>query len=229
MARRLHVWVTGASRGIGSAIARRLGVHHQVTASARNEHDLAKLNLFAVPCDVADRESVEAAHNVAVNQYGPVDVLVNNAGIGIFKPVVEMNWEEFDDLLDINLRGMFHCTKSVLPDMLARRQGMIIDINSISTLRAFPGNAGYSMTKAGALQFGRAMREEVRDHGIKVVEIIVGATDTDIWHPEPRATHAHRMMQPDDVADVVNDTVEKFSNQRLHVEEIIMRPQLGDL
>jgi short-subunit dehydrogenase len=225
----LHIWITGASRGIGLAIARRLSVQHNVTASARNEHDLLQPGIQAVPCDVADRESVQHAYQKAIEKFGPVDVLVNNAGIGIFKPVSELTWEEFDDLLDINLRGMFYCTKMVLPEMMLRRSGMIIDVNSVATQRAFPNNAGYATTKAGALAFGRSLREEVRDLGIKVVELIVGATDTDIWMAEPRAQFQHRMMHPDDIADVVEDVVDQFRNHRLHIEEVVVRPQLGDL
>lgn len=228
MGKRLHIWVTGASRGLGAAIAQHLSDHHHVTASARSSVE-DHTSIFSAPCDVTDAKSVARAHATAIQKFGPVDVLINNAGIGVFKPVDQCTLEDFDSLIATNLRGLFVCTSLVLPSMIDRHEGMLIDINSVATLRAFPNNAIYAATKAGALAFGRSLREEVRAHGVKVVEVVVGATSTDIWNSDVRSQNEYRMMQPSDVADVVADVVNNYHNHRMQVEAILVRPQLGDL
>lgn len=236
MAERLHIWITGASRGIGAAIAQELAPHHNVTLSGRNEASLIQVeNMLpsgaaaVVPCDVASSTSVHDAYNEAVALFGPVDILVTNAGIGIFKPIVELTEQEFDDQIDINLRGTFLCVRAVLPAMIERSRGMIIDINSISTLRAFPGNGAYAASKAGAAAMLRALRQEVRMFGIKVTSIMVGATETEIWPVEARSEHGPRMMKPHDIAKAVGQVANGFHDVRTHVEEIVLRPQFGDL
>ena len=228
MDKRLHIWITGASRGIGAAIADHLSANHNVTASARTatkQHN----SLFSAPCDVTDPDSVRAAHDLAVTKFGPVNVLINNAGIGVFKAVEDSTLADFDSMVNTNLRGIYICTAIVLPSMIEHHEGMLIDINSISTLKAFPNNAIYAATKAGALAFGRSLREEVRSQGIKVIEVVVGATSTDIWDPTLRSQFQFRMMLPEDVAEVVADVVSKYDNDRLHLEGLLIRPQLGDL
>lgn len=228
MANRLHIWVTGASRGIGVAIAKRLSHDHNVTASSRNI--LAEQpGIYSAPCDVTDADSVAKAHASAVEKFGPVQILINNAGIGVWKAVEDTTLEDFDAMVNTNLRGLFICTSLVLPSMISSREGMLIDINSVSTLKAFPNNAIYAATKAGALAFGRSLREEVRSQGIKVVEFVVGATSTDIWNDELRHQFEFRMMQPDDIAEIILDVVSKYGNERVHLEGVLVRPQLGDL
>ncbi len=225
----LHIWITGASRGIGAAIAERLSEHYNVTASSRSGAAQSPPHLVSVPCDVADRDSVEKAHEMAVGYFGPVNVVVLCAGIGRFEPVSTMQHHTFQEMLSVNMQGMFNVVKCVLPSMLAVGAGMIVDVNSVASLRAFPSNAAYAATKAGTLAFCRSLREEVRSSGIKVVELIVGATDTDIWDPPAREQFRHRMMMPSDVARVVSNVVEGYAHSRVLVEEVVVRPQLGDL
>jgi NAD(P)-dependent dehydrogenase (short-subunit alcohol dehydrogenase family) len=236
MVERLHIWITGASRGIGAAIAQQLAPAHNITLSGRNEASLLQIeNMLpggcaaVVPCDVADPVSVRDAYQEASALFGPVDVLIANAGIGIFKPLDEMSEQEFDDLIDINLRGVFYSTKAVLPSMIERRRGMIVDINSVSTLRAFPGNGAYAASKAGVAAMMRALRQEVRASGIKVTSVMIGATETDIWPDEARLEHAQRMMKAHDVAVAIEGVVNTFHNPRMHLEEVVVRPQNGDL
>lgn len=237
MSERLHVWITGGGRGIGAAIATALAPTHDVSISGRDTGRLADVitrlpsgtRVVAHACDVADIASVTEAHRVFVEAHGPVDVLVNNAGIGIFKPLVDMSVEEFDMQVAINLRGTFLCTKAVLPGMLERERGQIVNINSIAAVTAYTGNTIYAATKSGALAISRSLRNEVRDHGIKVHDLLVGATSTDIWPDAAREEFGHRMMRPDDVASVVADLVADFFHPRTHVEELVLRPQRGDL
>ena len=237
MSERLHIWITGAGRGIGAAIARALAADHNLSISARDTARLAEVithaptgsRIVAHTCDVRDAASVREAHETFVQAHGPVDVLINNAGIGIFRPLVDLSIEEFDDQINVNLRGVFLCVKAVLPSMIERQRGQIVTINSIAALTAYTNSTAYGASKAGALAMSRSLRNEVRDHGIKVHDLLVGATSTDIWPDSARDEFGHRMMRPDDVAAVVQDLVSDFFHPRTHIEELVLRPQRGDL
>ncbi|MCX6139906.1 MAG: SDR family NAD(P)-dependent oxidoreductase [Candidatus Kapabacteria bacterium] len=236
MPQSLHIWITGAGRGIGAAIAKHLGGRHRITLSGRTESTLQQVaeqlpsqNAFTAPCDVTDPQSVSAAHASAVGHFGTVDVLINNAGIGVFKDLAEMSLEEFDAQIAVNLRGVFLCAKAVLPQMIERERGMIVTINSVAAISAFSGCSGYGASKAGALALTRSLRQEVRDSHVKVTDILVGATETEIWAQEDRDTNGARMMQAQDVADAVQMLVASYDNPRTHFEEILIRPQRGDL
>ena len=237
MSDRLHVWVTGASRGIGLAIARALSPHHLVSISARDTARLTEVithapsgsSICAHACDVRNEHSVRDAHRVFVERFGPVDVLINNAGVAVFKPMADLTLEEFDEQIAVNLRGVFLCTKTVLPDMLYRQRGQIVTINSIAATTAYTGSTAYGASKSGALALSRSLRNEVRDAGIKIHDVLVGATSTDIWPDAARNEFEHRMMRPDDVAAVVADLVADFFHPRTHIEEMVLRPQRGDL
>lgn len=236
MSASLHIWITGAGRGIGAAIAQHLGTKHRITLSGRNEASLRQIeNMLpgghsaVVPCDVADEHSVAIAHAAATQLFGPVDVLINNAGVAVFTDLVDMTVDAFDDQIAVNLRGVFLGIKSVLPSMVERHKGMIITINSVAAVSAFSGCTGYGASKAGALALTRSLRNEVRGRNIKVSDVLVGATDTDIWGEEERASLGERMMQSDDVADAVQMIIGSFNNPRVQFEEILIRPQRGDL
>lgn len=237
MSERLHIWITGASRGIGEAIARSLAAEHDLSISGRDTARLAEVithapsgsRIVAHACDVSSVASVREAHDVFVHAHGPVDVLINNAGIGVFRPMIDMSVDEFDEQINVNLRGLFLCTKVVLPTMIERQRGQIVNINSVAACTAFTNSTAYGASKAGALALSRSLRNEVRDDGIKVHDLLVGATATDIWPDSARDEFGHRMMKPDDVAAVVHDLVSDFFHPRTHIEELILRPQRGDL
>ncbi len=232
----LHIWITGAGQGIGAAIASQLGTQHHITLSGRHETSLRGIadtlprgHASVVTCNVSDEQSIQQAHADAVAVFGPVDVLVNNAGIGVYTNLEDMSIQDFDEQISVNLRGVFICTKSVLPSMLLRQRGMIITINSIASVTAFLGCTAYGASKAGALALTRSLRNEVRDRNVKVTDLLVGATDTDIWSAQDRADSGERMMQSRDVAGAVQMVVDSFDNPRTHFEEIVIRPQRGDL
>lgn len=236
MTESLHIWITGAGSGIGASIAHTLASAHRVSLLGRSKDSLDAVAALlpskswcVTPADVTDAQAVSSAHAEAVRQHGPVDVLVNNAGVGIYKPLAEMTVEEFDEQIGVNLRGTFLCTKSVLPSMLERRSGMIINVNSIASITAFEGGSAYGASKSGALTMMRTLRNEVRGSGIKISDILLGATQTPMWTEEAITEHRKRMMQADDVADCIRMLVEGFYNPRTHIEEIILRPQHGDI
>lgn len=234
--KRKHVWITGASGGIGAAIAEALSASCNLTLSARNEASLHQVGQLlpkqtsqTIVCDVADAGSLARCNTLAEKMYGPVNVLVNSAGIGIWKSIVDMSEEEFADQQKINLTGGFLTAKTVLPSMLMHNYGMIITINSISAVTAYEGNGGYGSSKAGLLALNRVLRNEVRHRGIKITDIILGATVSEMWELQERQDLGARMMLAQDVAGVVAFLVSNLNNPRTHIEEIIMRPQKGDL
>ncbi len=154
--------------------------------------------------DVSDYRQVEALMDAAVRRFGQVDILVNNAGNALAKPVADSTPDDLDFQIDVNLKGVCYGCRAVLPHMIARRQGQIINIGSICSLRHFPNYAAYVAAKWGVLGFSRSLYEEVRIHGIRVNVLCPAAVNTpwaDLagaalpWPPEDR-------LQPDDLAEM---------------------------
>jgi 3-oxoacyl-[acyl-carrier protein] reductase len=230
------IWVTGASRGIGAACAKHLArTGAKMAVSARKSDSLTSLTesfasdarYHVIPCDVANRESVAAAVKDISFHLGAVDILINNAGLGIFAPFTELSIDDADAMLNVNLRGAFLCTHAVLPYMIEQSEGVIVNINSVAALKTFKNSSMYAASKAGLLAMSRVVREEVREHGIKVIDLMIGATETDIWSVEARNEFSPRMMQPDDIAESLLATLRL--SPRMMPEELVLRPQQGDL
>ena len=232
------VWITGASKGIGLACARALAqTGRHVVMSSRNRPELIRAvmgirteggDAKAVQCDVSNEEDVDWAIKSIVKAFGEgPDILINNAGISPYYDIEEMTPEIFDSVIGINLTGNFLCAKAVLPEMIRKGKGTIIQMLSIASVKAFSGGTAYGASKFGALGFTNALREEVRDKGIKVVAMMPGAVETPSWSEEERNEYHERMMQPEDIARAVIDILNQ--PQRAMVEEIILRPIGGDL
>jgi NAD(P)-dependent dehydrogenase (short-subunit alcohol dehydrogenase family) len=231
------VWVTGASRGIGAAVARAFAADgarvalsgRTVVALRRNTREIEQAGWTAVSveCDVTSEASVRRAFDLILKKFGRIDVLVNNAGVTYFKPFEQTTVKEFDHVIATNLRGTFLCAKSVLPAMVKRGHGYIINIISVTATTAFENSSAYAAAKAGMLGMSRSLRAEVRKKGVRVIDILPGAVETEMWSSEARKKYHEKMMQPKDVADVV---VSLFRQpQRIVTEEILIRPLEGDL
>lgn len=234
------IWITGGSRGIGLASAIALASKGtRLILSARSEEDLhnaaqkvrsvsgSGVAPLVVPCDVTKPESVQTAWTLISEQFGGVDILINNAGIGIFKPFLELTLEEISLSLDANIKGAFLCAQAAARGMQERGSGVIVSLNSVAAKTTFTGASIYAASKAGLMAANRVIRAELRDSGVKVIDLFVGATETDIWSPANREEFRSRMMQPEDIAAAIVTTLEL--PQRIMPEEIILRPQLGDL
>ncbi|MGA7159503.1 MAG: SDR family oxidoreductase [Bacteroidota bacterium] len=231
------VWVTGASRGIGAAIARAFaesGAHvilsgRSLYALRRNAEEIRETGGRAtvVRCDVESEKSVHLAFTTISKKIGRVDILVNNAGATYFKPFAKTTVKEYDHLMATNLRGVFLCIKSVLPGMVKRKKGSIINILSVSAITTFKNSSAYAATKAGLLALSRGLRSEVRKAGVRVVDILPGAVETEMWDRDERKKYHEKMMQPEDVAEIV---VSIFRQpKRVLTEEIVIRPVEGDI
>lgn len=181
--------VTGASRGIGLAIARRLAAAGaRVAMLARGADALAARAAelggaaLPVPCDVTDADAVARALKVTTLAFGgPPDILINNAGIFQPLPVAETTPAAFSDVLRVNLTAGFHVIHAVLGEMRARKRGHIVSIGSISDRVTFPGNGAYAASKFGLRALHQVLREELRGSGVRTTLVSPASVDTDIW------------------------------------------------
>ena len=198
--------VTGASRGIGRAVALRLAADYHIIAVARDEKRLQQLaheiasgggECRPVAVDLARPDDIERAlHGVEAN------VLVNNAGVITKKPLLKLTPQDWHEMIDVNLNALFHLTRLVLPAMVARGAGHIVNIASIAGRSAFPGGTGYVATKHAVLGFSESLMLEVRESGVKVSVVMPGSVATDMLvgdNPD-----RSWMLKPEDVAEVVS-------------------------
>jgi 3-oxoacyl-[acyl-carrier protein] reductase len=221
--------VTGSGRGIGRAIAIELGrLGAQVILAARSRNELEETarmigkNASVVPTDVRKKDDLQRLFEQTTTALGPVDVLVNAAGLGIFGPVIDFTDEGFEILIQTNLRGIFFASRFVLPSMIERKQGHIINIASIAGKVGSANRAVYCASKFGVVGFTDSLAEEVRQHGVRVSVICPGSTDTRFSPSETSGKSRERMLRPEDIAHAVGMIVRQEPNS--FISEIIMRP-----
>jgi 3-oxoacyl-[acyl-carrier protein] reductase len=207
-------FVTGGTEGIGRAIASALGKGgYRVGLCARTESTVRKtvealqsvgIAAAGVAADVSDeRQVTEAVRNIE-DGLGPIDVLVNNAGIAIIKPFDQLTLEDWDSTMATNLRSLYLVTRRVLPGMRSRKQGSIVNIASLAGRNGFAGGSAYSASKHAVLGFSRSLMLEVRGDNVRVIAICPGSVDTElIRSQEMLARPGARILAPGDVADVV--------------------------
>lgn len=181
-----RAYVTGAAQGIGLAIARRLvegGARVCLTDVNEEQVQAAAAELgdatFGARCDVRSAEEVEATMTAAAEAFGGLDIVVNNAGIEIGKPIVETTSEEFRNLLDINVIGVFHGMKSSVPH-LAASKGVIVNIASVAGLGGCPLLSAYCASKGAVMRLTEVGAIELRDAGVRVVAICPAFVDTEM-------------------------------------------------
>ena len=223
--------VTGASRGLGLAIAHELSERgYHLILTARSQPSLARIarrlpNSTAFACDIRQPESV-AALAALVRRRRSLDVLINTAGIaGPASPIATLAFDAWREVIDTNLHGTFLVTQSLLPYL--GKGSVIVNNLSIAARTAFPGMAAYNSSKRGLLAFTETLRDELRPRGIRVVALLPGATDTDIWKQFWPAAPRRRMMSPKTVARAVADAVALPPNAS--VDELVITPSAGAL
>lgn len=207
--------VTGGTRGIGLAAAEALareGVN--VCISARSEQEIKRtvINLeklgegcaSGVVCDVRDNDQVQALFERTASELGGVDILINNAGVGIFESVEKMRPEDFRAILETNVFGVFYCCHAAIPLMRKRGGGYIINISSLAGTNAHPLMAAYNASKFGLNGFSEALMQEVRHEGIKVSYIMPGSVNTGFSGDQPGPDKSWQ-LRPEDIARVVLD------------------------
>ncbi len=230
------VVITGASQGIGAAIAQAFAEEPaaQLALVARNQERLEAVaaacrdrgaETLVLPCDLTNAAAVEAVARSVLAHWGAPEVLVNNAGLFRPAPLRQTTIEEFQAQLEANLTSAFLVTRAFLEPMIAQRRGHIFFMGSVASLKAYPGSVAYCAAKHGLLGLARVVREETRQLGLRVTVVLPGATYTPSWTgvdlPETR------FMPAEDIARAVRDIY--HLSARTVVEEILLRPQEGDV
>ena len=203
--------VTGGTRGIGHAIAKafvKAGANVAITARTESKIDsvISRLNVAGpgtatgYVCDVRDYKQVKSVFA----EVGGVDILINNAGIGIFSSVESMSPEDFRAVLETNVFGVFYCCHEAIPLMKQRGGGYIINISSLAGANAHPQMAAYNASKFGLNGFSEALMQEVRHDGIKVSYIMPGSVNTEFGGDKSNDQKSWE-LQPGDIAQVVMD------------------------
>ena len=203
--------VTGGSRGIGFAIAEGFvarGMKVAIAGRKQADLDAARARLggdaAAVAADARSADDVDRAVASVADRFGGLDVLINNAGVGVFKPVAEMSSAEWQTVIETNLSGVFNFTRAAIPHLRRRGGGWIINISSLAGKNPFSGGAAYCASKAGLNAFSEALMQEVRYDDIRVSYVMPGSVATG-FGGRGAAAAADWKIQPQDVAEVVID------------------------
>lgn len=232
--------ITGASTGIGRATAMafakagfdvalvsRSSDKLQVLADEINA--IASVKAQSFPLDLGVIEQVKEKVEVILGSFGPVDVLVNNAGMGYTGELNQMPLTDWCQVIDLNVTSVFQCIQAVLPGMRERNSGMIINVASIAARQAFPEWGAYGISKAAVVALSKAISVEEREHGIRVVTILPGAVNTPLWDTDTVQADFDRsgMLTPDLVANAILQTA--LLPPSAVVEELTIMPSGGAL
>jgi NAD(P)-dependent dehydrogenase (short-subunit alcohol dehydrogenase family) len=229
------VWITGSGRGIGAATAIRLAaLGARVVVSARTEKEINAVaerigqnngRALAIPCDVTVAAQIRALVNKIKSDWGAIDILINNAGISTFKKIILTSEEEWDGMMQTNLKSAFLCCQAVLPDMMERQSGHIVNIVSVAGKQPFYNSGAYCASKYGLHGFTEVLRLEMRKYHIRVTAVCPGAVDTSIWGSAN--VDRTRMMKPEQIAKIIAEVCD--NPPELTQEEVVVRPIGGDL
>lgn len=234
--------ITGASSGIGAATARKLsGAGAAVALGARRLERLEELadelrtgggRALAVRTDVTRRAEVAALVDAALSEWDRVDVLVNNAGIMPLSELRERRVEDWDRMIDVNVKGVLYGVAAVLPHMLERQAGHIVNVGSVAGRRPFPGGTVYSATKFAVRSISAGIHKELSaSDGIRVTDVQPGVVDTELADHIPSEEQREgfeerwsdrRKLTPEDVADAILHAV--AAPDRVNVNEVLVRP-----
>jgi NADP-dependent 3-hydroxy acid dehydrogenase YdfG len=219
-------FVTGASRGIGAAVARQLSTAGvSVGLASRSGDDLELDNAIGLRCDVTDPAQVDAAVAATVERFGRLDILVANAGVGAYGPFLELSAEHLEEMIDVNLKGTIYAVRAALPHLLESGAADIVTLASEAGRRGFPGEAVYCASKFGQVGFTRALDGELRERGVRCTNVCPGGVATDFALDDGRGRSPDvlpGMMTADDVAEVVMFVLTRSRNHR--ILETALRP-----
>jgi short-subunit dehydrogenase len=232
----MNVIITGGSKGMGKAIALKFATEkNNLILCSRTEstlketqkeilskHPEVTVNIFAA--DLTNKDELKKFAAFCLS-FGAPDILINNAGTYQPGKCIDQPEVEFEQLMNVNFYSAFYLTRSLVPEMIANKHGHIFNICSIASLKAYRDGGGYGVSKFALYGFSQNLRLELMNHNIKVTAVFPGAVLTDSWAGFDNSSN--RIMEVEDIAEMV------FASTRLSpqavVEDIIIRPQLGDL
>lgn len=210
--------VTGGSGGIGRACVHELAPEMDVLIQYHTDADTAESiadevsgaggNATTYGCDISSRDEVQSMVDHAQAVFGDVDVLVNNAGVLVERPIMEMTPEHITHMLSVNLVGAMYCTQAVLPEMRERGEGWIVNVSSTGGTRGGATSPAYSAAKGGMIAFTKATARRYTADGVRTNVVAPSSTDTDMYPDDRRDAAAAafpqgRMVQPEEVAEAV--------------------------
>jgi 3-oxoacyl-[acyl-carrier protein] reductase len=214
--------ITGASRGLGKAIALKLASlganivlnyrsSEKEALEVENEIKEMGVEVLSVKGDISKLQEVENLVSVAKEKFGNIDIMINNAGITKDTLILRMKEEDFDSVIDVNLKGVFNCLKSITPIMVKQKHGKIINISSVVGITGNAGQVNYAASKAGVIGMTKSLAREVGSRGITVNAVAPGFIETDMTHElndkvkeeAKRNIPLKRFGNPEDVANVV--------------------------
>ncbi len=205
--------VTGAGRGIGRAVCEALGqAGATVVATARSIDQIEAVaseitdaggRAIAIPADIAEESDICSLFDQVNEQFGCLDMLVNNAGMGLFGPVEGFSAGDFDQVMAVNLRGAFLCCQRALRAMIPQGSGYIINISSVVGFKGYPNQAAYTAAKHGVMGLTKSLAVEAQTYGIRVSAVLPGGVDTDMVRVARPDLDPSVLMQPEDIAQTV--------------------------
>ena len=229
--------ITGAGSGIGRAVAVALAqAGAKVVLAARTKQNLDTAaneitksggTALVIPTDVGNEQQVEALVAKTKSSFGYIDILVTSAGGAVFGPLLESRTEDWDTMININLRGTYLCCKHAVREMIPRGRGHILNVLSIASTHILPGSTGYTASKFGALGLTKVIAAEVRSLGIKVTAVIPGAVDTPLWDNSGSTLDRGKMLSSNDVANAMLSIITQPPG--IYTDEIVLMPPLGVL
>ncbi len=215
--------VTGVSKGIGLELVKKLLEEGAKVYGLGRNNSLQHPNFFFIQTDVRNIGEVNAAFDQILKENNhQVHVLVNNAGLGYFGYLEDMPVEQWHEMFDTNVNGIFYCTRRVLESMKKQGLGHIVNISSIAGLEAYPQVAAYSSTKFAVKGLSEALYKEVRDFGVKVTCVYPGSVKTDFFRNSPSIQPHDYMLMPEDLAQVILQALQTPNN--FHQVNLEIRP-----
>jgi 3-hydroxy acid dehydrogenase/malonic semialdehyde reductase len=235
------VFVTGASSGFGTAVARRFAADGaRVIISARRADRIADLadalgpHVLPLTLDVRDRAAVAAAVESLPDEFAAVDLLVNNAGLALgLNPAQDADLDDWDQMIDTNCKGLVYCTRAILPGMVARGRGHVINLGSVAGTYPYPGGNAYGGTKAFVHQFSLAIRSDLHGTGVRVTCVEPGMAETEFSTvryagDQAKADAVYAGMQPltaDDIAEAIHWAAAQPPHVNVNVIELMATAQ----
>lgn len=235
----MNAIITGGTKGIGRAIAERLATEgYNLIICSRSEGDLNeakaalmglndKISVTTSVVDVSQRAEVKAFGALCLSTFATIDILINNAGVFFPGSIYEEEEGALEKMIETNLYSAYHLTRKLIPQMMTQKSGYIINMASIASFMAYPNGGSYSISKFALRGFSKVLREELKEHNIKVSTVMPGATWSHSWEGMKDQLPESRLMQASDIADTIWNIINLGPSAV--VEEVVLRPQLGDL
>ena len=226
--------ITGASTGIGRSLAIKLSEQYLVHLISRNKENLNKTKALinaqnneckVIVSDISKAKSIDDIYSQIENK-AKIELLVNNAGIGVFKSISDTTIEDWDNTINTNLRGSFLMTKMIVDNLKSKQNGKIVFISSMAGLQPYKNSTAYVASKFAMRGFAASLREELREFNIKVITVFPGAVNTPIWDDKNMDELREGMMKTDDLAETISHAINAPNN--CVTEEITIRRTSGD-